>query len=109
MSAHLHPRIRLLLWVVLLAFGVDQGVALAHEVHPDAKGGHAWVRQSGVRSVAAGRLALDLPDLHAALPAAAVELPPLGAWTRVSTAVPGRETAPGAASLRSAYPRGPPA
>jgi len=109
MSAHLHSRLRLLLWVVLLAFGVDQGIALAHEVHPDAKGGHAWVRQTAARGPAA-RLLPDLPDGPGpALPAAAFEPPLLGAWTRASAPAARRTAAPRSVALRPGYPRGPPA
>ena len=107
MSAHLHARLRLLLWVLLLAFGVDQGVALAQEVHPAGEGGHAWVRHSGAR--AAGRLLADLPDGPAALPAPAVELPLLDGWIRTSAPAERRPAAPRSVSLRSGYPRGPPA
>ena len=109
MSAHPHSRLRLLLWVLLLAFGVDLGVALAQEIHPDAKGGHAWVRHSGARGPAA-RLLLDLPDGPGpALPAAAPEPPLPGAWTRASTPDGRRTVAPRSVALRSGYPRGPPA
>ena len=107
MSAHPHARLRLLLWVLLLSLGVDQGVALAREAHPDGKGGHAWVRHSGAR--ASGRLLADLPDAPAALPAPALELPLPGAWTRASAPAGLRPVAPRAVSLRSGYPRGPPA
>ncbi|MEW5930690.1 MAG: hypothetical protein AB1941_24785 [Gemmatimonadota bacterium] len=107
MSAHLHPRLRLLLWV-LLAFGVDQGVALAQELRHEGKTGHAWVRHSGTRQ-APGRVLPDLPYGPAALPAVALELPALDTWARVPVAVPARETTPRSAALPSAYPRGPPA
>lgn len=108
MSAHLHARLRLLLWLLVVVFGVDQGVALAQEFHFEGKGGHAWVRHSGTRGPVC-RLAFDLPDGPAALPAPPVELPVLDAWTRVSLPAERSATAPRAAALRSGYPRGPPA
>lgn len=108
MSAHLHSRLRLLLWVLLLSFGVDQGVALAQEIRHEGKTGHAWVRHSGARH-AASRLLADLPDGGVALPAPAVELPLLEEWTRVSAPAERRLAAPRSVSLRSGYPRGPPA
>jgi hypothetical protein len=88
---------------------VDQGVALAHEVHPDAKGGHAWVRHTAARGPAA-RLLPDLPDGPGpALPAPAFEPPLLGAWTRASAPAAWRTAAPRSVALRPGYPRGPPA
>lgn len=108
MSAHLHDRLRLLLWVLLLSFGVDQGVALAQEIRHEGKTGHAWVRHSGARH-AASRLLAELPGGIVALPATPVELPLPEAWTRVSTPSERRPAAPRSVSLRSGYPRGPPA
>ncbi len=108
MSAHLHSRLRLLLWALVLSFGVDQGVALAREIRHEGKTGHAWVRHSGARH-AAGRLLADLPDGAFALPAPAVELPLPEAWTRAPALAEPRPAAPRSASLRSGYPRGPPA
>jgi hypothetical protein len=108
MSAHLHNRLRLLLWVLLLSFGVDQGVALAQEIRHEGKTGHALVRHSGARH-AASRLLADLPGGIVALPATAVELPLPDAWTRVSTPSERRPVRPRSVSLRSGYPRGPPA
>lgn len=108
MSAHLHDRLRLLLWVLLLSFGVDQGVALAQEIRHEGKTGHALVRHSGARQ-AAGRLILDLPDGIVALPATAVELLLPAEWTRVSDPAERRIASPRSVSFRSGYPRGPPA
>ena|SRR4028118_1591359 len=108
MSAHLHDRLRLLLWVLLLSFGVDQGVALAQEIRHEGKTGHGWVRHSGVRH-AASRLLADLPDGIVALPATSVELPLTDAWTRVCPPSERRPVRPRSVSLRSGYPRGPPA
>ncbi len=108
MSAHLHHRLRLLLWVLLLSFGADQGVALAQEIRHEGKTGHAWVRHSGARH-ATGRLLADLPHGIVALPATAVELPLPDAWPRVSTPSERRPVKPRSVSLRSGYPRGPPA
>jgi hypothetical protein len=108
MSAPLHQRLRLLLWVLLVAFGVDQGVALAQELRHEGKTGHAWVRHSGTRQ-APGRALPDLPDGPAALPAAACELPVPGTWTRVSAPAEGRPLAPRPVFLRSSLARGPPA
>jgi hypothetical protein len=108
MSAHPHSRLRLLLWVLLLSFGADQGVALAQEIRHEGKTGHAWVRHSGARGVAS-RVLADLPDRIVALPAPAVELPLPDEWTRVSDPVEPRIAEPRSVSLRSGYPRGPPA
>jgi hypothetical protein len=108
MSAHLHSRLRLLLWALLLSFGVDQGVALAREIRHEGKTGHAWVRHSGART-AASRLLADLPDGTVALPSPTVELPLPEAWTRASAPDGRRPAAPRSAFLRSGYPRGPPA
>lgn len=108
MSAHLHDRLRFLLWVLLLSFGADQGVALAQEIRHEGKTGHAWVRHSGARP-AASRLLTDLPHGIVALPATVVELPLPDAWTRVSAPSERRRVKLRSASLRSGYPRGPPA
>ncbi len=108
MSAHPHSRLRLLLWVLLLSFGVDQGVALAQEIRNEGKTGHAWVRHSGARHTAS-RLLADLPDGTVALPSPAVELPLPEVWTRVPAPDERRPAAPRSVSLRSGFPRGPPA
>ncbi len=108
MSAHPHSRLRLLLWVLLLSFGADQGVALAQEIRHEGKTGHGWVRHSGARH-ATGRLLADLPDGTVVLPSPAVELPLPEVWTGVPAPVERRLAAPRSVSLRSGYPRGPPA
>lgn len=104
----MHARLRLLLWLLLLAFGVDQGVALAQELRHEGKTGHGWVRHSGTRQ-APGRVLPDLPGGPAALPAVALELPVLDTWARVPAPAERRLAAPRSAALPSAYPRGPPA
>ncbi len=102
------PRLRFLLFALLLAIGVDLGVALAQEVQAEGKTGSGWVRCSGGRAQPSPLL-LDLPDGAVALPSSVVDLPPLGGWVRLSTDTERRLPRAGRLPSRTAYPRGPPA
>jgi len=102
------PKLRFLLFALLLALGVDLGVALAQEAQTEGKTGSGWVRGSGGRAEP-GPLLLDLPDGAFALPSEFVDLPPLGGWIRFSTDAERRLPRAGRLLARTAYPRGPPA
>lgn len=108
MRAHPHDRLRLLLWLLLLVFGADQGVAPAEEIRAEGETGHAWAQHSGARLVAL-RLDPGLPTGAAALPAHGVEPPQPGACARTSPAAGPAELPLFRGAPRSAYPRGPPA
>ncbi|HEV2145956.1 MAG TPA: hypothetical protein VGR37_00920 [Longimicrobiaceae bacterium] len=100
-------RLRLLLGLLLLFFGVDQSVALAQEIRTEGETGHARVGAFGVRAAPGGALP-NGPVGAAVLPAGTAELPEPDLAPRPAAAPRRRPHAPSRSARRREYPRGPP-
>ncbi|MBV9773867.1 MAG: hypothetical protein JO040_07950 [Gemmatimonadetes bacterium] len=98
--------LRLLVWLFLLALGVEHGAAVTREARSESKSSFAVARIHGARAPT-GRFLPDPPQ-SVALPGTGTELPPLGMYV-VLTPAPDRHPAPPTPVVwRAEYPRGPP-
>lgn len=98
--------LRLLAWLFLLAFFVEQGASLAAEAQSESKSSYAAARLHGARPLS-GRFLPD-PLQSVALPGPGTEPPLLD--THVADAPPAdrRDAPPTSVVWRAEYPRGPP-